>query len=112
MVNTEGMTFEEGSLIHAAKVVKVNGSSLLVRSEATHILPPQKASPLQVFSEALANRWHQFASVWTLSKKTLFQLGKRQSDVLDRRKISTDNKSGEKGELYNEYHKLIDYWRR
>jgi hypothetical protein len=41
------MTFEEGSLIHAAKVVKVNGSSLLVRSEATHILPPRKASPLQ-----------------------------------------------------------------
>ena len=35
VVNTEGMTFEEGSLIHAAKVVKVNGSSLLVRSEAT-----------------------------------------------------------------------------
>ena len=41
------MTFEEGSLIHAAKVVKVDGSSLLVRSEATHILPPVKASPWQ-----------------------------------------------------------------
>ena len=37
-----------------------------------------------VFSEALANRWHQFASVWTTSKKAVFQLGKRQSDVLDR----------------------------
>ena len=47
VVNIEGTTIEEGSLIHAAKVVKVNGSSLLVRSEATHILPPLKASPLQ-----------------------------------------------------------------
>jgi len=87
VVNTEGMTFEEGSLIHAAKVVKVNGSSLLVRSEATHILPPLKASPLQVFSEALANQWHQIASVWTSSKTTVitfFRLGKCQSDVLDR----------------------------
>ena len=37
-----------------------------------------------VFSEALANWWHQFASVWTSSKKTVFQLGKCQSDVLDR----------------------------
>ena len=139
------MTFEESSLIHAAKVVKVNGSSLLVRSEATHILPLRKASPLQgkfhfptsrldsktchsshyellkirsdvlfglatsrhtscsdltywsntlllfdkfaVFSEALANQWHQIASVWTSSKTTVitfFQLGKCQSDVLDR----------------------------
>lgn len=143
------MTFEEGSLIHAAKVVKVNGSSLLVRSEATHILPLQKASPLQgtlrpptsrldskiwhsshyellkirsdvlfglatshhtscsdltnwsntvllfdkfaVLSEALANQWHQIASVWTSSKTTVttfFQLGKCQSDVLDRLIIS------------------------
>ena len=41
-----------------------------------------------VFSEALANRWQQFASAWTLSKKTDFQLGKCQSDALDRLRIS------------------------
>jgi hypothetical protein len=40
-----------------------------------------------VFSEALANQWHQIASVWTSSKTTVitfFQLRKCQSDVLDR----------------------------
>ena len=47
MLNTQGMTFEGGSLIHAARVVKVNGSSLLARSKATHILPPLPPSPLQ-----------------------------------------------------------------
>jgi hypothetical protein len=55
MLNTEGMTFEGGSLIHAARVVKVNGSSLLARSKATPLFSPLQGT-LQLPTSHLDSR--------------------------------------------------------